>query len=143
MWYKRVLRNFLEHTKLRRLSILLPVLFLIFSFIFLAPRVGFELFPSDDNNIATATITGPIGQKTEVTAKDLSDIDTVFLGYPELDYATVSINENVASIMIQLTKKDERKISGQRSVFEIEKILAPKLAQYEAKGYKVFVEVLK
>lgn len=55
-WYKHVLRNFLEHTFLRRLSILLPVAFLVFGFIVLAPRVGFDIFPSDDNNLINATI---------------------------------------------------------------------------------------
>jgi len=29
-WYKKILRNFLEHTPLRRLSIFIPVLFLFF-----------------------------------------------------------------------------------------------------------------
>lgn len=143
LWYKWVLRNFLEHKKLRRLSIFIPIAFLIFSFIFIAPRVGFELFPSDDNNVATASITGPVWQKTEVTARDLKDIDKIFLGYKELDYATVSINENIANITIQLTKKEKRKKNGERSIFEIEKLLAPKLQAYEQLGYKVVVEVLK
>ncbi len=70
--YKKVLRNFLEHTILRRLSILFPVLFLIFSFIVLAPRVGVEIFPSDDNNIMTISIEGPVGQRTEKTIQALS-----------------------------------------------------------------------
>lgn len=55
-WYKRVLRNFLEHKTLRRVSIFLPVLFLILSFVFLAPIVGFNLFPSDDNNMSIFTV---------------------------------------------------------------------------------------
>lgn len=38
-WYKKVLRNFLEHTYLRRLAIFTPVVLLILSFIFLAPLV--------------------------------------------------------------------------------------------------------
>jgi multidrug efflux pump subunit AcrB len=38
-WYKRVLRNFLEHTYLRRLSIVIPFILFILSFIFLAPVV--------------------------------------------------------------------------------------------------------
>ena len=44
-WYKRTLRNFLEHTLLRRLAIFLPLVFFILSIFLLAPRVGFELFP--------------------------------------------------------------------------------------------------
>jgi multidrug efflux pump subunit AcrB len=38
-WYKRVLRNFLEHTYLRRLSIVIPFGLFVLSFIFLAPVV--------------------------------------------------------------------------------------------------------
>ena len=55
-WYKRVLRNFLEHTYLRRISIFLPFILFILSIVFLAPRVGFELFPGDDNNLTTFAI---------------------------------------------------------------------------------------
>lgn len=55
-WYKRVLRNFLEHTLLRRLSIFLPVILLILSFLYLAPAVGFNLLPSDDNGVSMFTI---------------------------------------------------------------------------------------
>lgn len=103
-----MLRNFLEHTFLRRLSIFLPVVFLIFGFIVLAPRVGFEIFPTDDNAYTSISITGPVGQRTEVTHKDLDGITSAFLGYPEVKYATVNIRDNKADISIQLTKKDER-----------------------------------
>lgn len=69
--YKKVLRNFLEHTHLRRLAIITPVALLILSFIFLAPLVGFILFPGDDNGYTSFKITGPIGQKTEITTEDM------------------------------------------------------------------------
>lgn len=59
-WYKRVLRNFLEHTYLRRISIFIPVVLLVLSFVFLAPLVGFTLFPTDDNAYTSFNITGPI-----------------------------------------------------------------------------------
>lgn len=78
-WYKRVLRNFLEHKSLRRLSIYVPFGLLILSFIFLAPRVGFELFPTDDNAYTSFDITGPVGQKTEITARDLETMGEIFL----------------------------------------------------------------
>ncbi len=142
-WYKRVLRNFLEHTSLRRTAIFLPVAFLIFWFVVLAPKVGFELLPTDDNAFTTISITGPIGQRTEVTAKDLDGITKAFLGYEEIKYATVSIINNTASISIQLTKKDERVKLWQRSIFDVEKSILSKLQDYEKKWYKVVSEVLK
>ena len=56
-WYKRVLRNFLEHTSLRRSSIFIPVVLLVLSFVFLAPKIGFNIFPTDDNAYTSFTIT--------------------------------------------------------------------------------------
>lgn len=41
---------------MRRLSILLPVLFLIFGFVVLAPKIGVDIFPSDDNNLINISI---------------------------------------------------------------------------------------
>lgn len=38
-WYKRVLRNFLEHTRIRRLSIFLPFAFFMFGMVFISPMV--------------------------------------------------------------------------------------------------------
>jgi multidrug efflux pump subunit AcrB len=58
--YKWILRKFLENTTMRRFSIVFPVLFLIFGFLVLAPRVGFDLFPGDDNAYSSFTITGPV-----------------------------------------------------------------------------------
>jgi multidrug efflux pump subunit AcrB len=143
MWYKRILRNFLEHKTLRRLSIFIPMILLILSFMFLAPRVGFELFPSDDNNITTVSITWPVWQRTEVTEKDLGGIADIFVGHPEIDYTTITLSDNKADISIQLTKKEKRKKLWQMSVFDLEKILLPKLVLYEQKWYRVVSEVLK
>ena len=142
-WYKRVLRNFLEHTSLRRSSIFIPVVLLVLSFVFLAPKIGFNIFPTDDNAYTSFTITWPIWQKTEVTEKDISGIEAIFVGYPEIKYTNISINENIVSAAVQLTKRDVRKEQKQRDVFSIEKILLEKLSIYEQKWYKVVSEVLK
>lgn len=69
--YKNILRLFLESTILRRTAIIIPIILLVLSFIFLAPKVGFDIFPGDDNAMTTFTVTGPIGQKTDITKKDL------------------------------------------------------------------------
>ena len=108
-WYKRVLRNFLEHTALRRISIFLPVLFLIFGFVVLAPMVGFNLFPVDDNNVSMFTIEGPVGLTTEAMTEKLGDWTKYFSGHTEIEYVSTSINGNSASITAQLTKRQERK----------------------------------
>ncbi len=142
-WYKSVLRNFLEHTVLRRLAIIVPFLFFIFGFVVLAPRVGFNLFPSDDNAFTSFIITGPVGQRTEVTKKELDGIAEIFLSYPEIKYSNLSIHWNTANISVQLTKRQERKKLWQRDIFTLEKILLSELQVFESKGYRVVSEVLK
>jgi multidrug efflux pump subunit AcrB len=136
-WYKRVLTNFLEHTFLRRLSIIVPVILLILSFKFLAPLVGFELFPGDDNALVSFRIEWPVGQKTLKTAEDMKGIEKAFIGYPELKHATYSVNGNGVDVSVQLTKKNERKLKWQRSVYEIEKLVLADLQKFAEKWYTV------
>ena len=142
-WYKRVLRSFLEHTYLRRLSIFLPIAFLVFGFIVLAPRIGFDLFPSDDNNLITISIEWPLGQRTEATVLALSGLTEKFHWYPEIDYATINISGNQASVTLQMVKKELRKSRGQMDVFEFEKVIGATLSNYEESGYKVIAAALK
>ena len=142
-WYKKTLRNFLEHKKIRRLSIFLPVILLVLSFIFLAPIVGLEVFPSDDNNIINITVEWPVGQRTEVMAKSVSGIAEVFSGYSEIDYVTINTNQNTTTIWVQLINKKIRKANGEMDVFTLEKLFLEKLHPFEEKGLKVVVEVQK
>lgn len=68
-----------------------------------------------------------------MTEKDISGIEAIFVGYPEIKYTNISINENIVSAAVQLTKRDVRKEQKQRDVFSIEKILLEKLSIYEQK----------
>lgn len=54
--YKKILTYFLKNTFLRRLSIVVPIILFVLGIIFIAPNVGVEIFPSDDNNVMTYSI---------------------------------------------------------------------------------------
>ena len=136
-WYKRVLRNFLEHTYLRRISIFLPFILFILSIVFLAPRVGFELFPSDDNNLTTFAIEWPVGIRTEVMSELVWDVSATFRGYEEIRYVGMSTAGNQTTLSVELTKKNLRKKLGQKSVFDLEKIWLANLSSLESKWLKV------
>jgi multidrug efflux pump subunit AcrB len=136
-WYKRVLTNFLEHTYLRRASIVLPFFFFLFSIPVLAPIVWFELFPGDDNNITMFTIEWPVGIKTESMAKMVGDWTPYFVGYPEIEHVSSSLYGNSLNITVQLSKKKVRAENNQRSVFELEKEFLTKLSALESRGLKV------
>lgn len=142
-WYKRTLSAFLKNKLIRRVSILLPVIFLVLSFIFLAPRVWFELFPSSDNAYLTVSIEWEKGLTTEKMYESISDIGAHFSQYKEIQYYTLSLQNNSANFAVQLYKRGEREKLWQRSVFEIEKLLSEDLHTYEEKWLKVIVQALK
>lgn len=142
-WYKHILRKFLENTFLRRLSIVVPFGFFIFWLFILAPIVGFELFPWDDNNATAFTIEWPVWLKTESMKALVGDIETYFSGFDEVEYVSTTTNNNITNISVQLTKRQERKKLGQRSVFEVEKEFLKRLSVLEQKWLKVTSEVQK
>lgn len=141
--YRRIATPMLESTFWRRVAIWGPVILLILSFKFLAPLVGFNLFPGDDNAYTSFNITWPVGQITEKTITELSGIDSIFLGYPEVEHTIITISDNRANIAVQLTKKPIRQENWERSVYELETILLDKLKVYEQKWYKVASEILQ
>jgi len=141
--YKDLLRKFLESTYLRRIAIIIPVVFLFLGFIVFAPRVWFELFPSDDNNILTATIEWPVWQRIEKTESDLKWLQGLFAWYKEIEYISTTISWNKWNITFQLRKKKDRKAEWLMDVFAFEKVLSEKLKTYEIRWYKVVAEALK
>jgi multidrug efflux pump len=141
--YKNILRTFLVHTWMRRLSIFLPLVFFIFGLVVLAPRIGVDIFPGDDNNSTSVTIEWPVGVKTEVMDTMLGNISAYLSGFPEVEYMSMTTSNNKMSISVQLTKKKIRKSLGQRSVFDVEKVLLTRLGILEEKWFKVTSQVAK
>lgn len=142
-WYKETLRWFLENTFLRRLSIIVPFILLILSFIYLAPAVGLELFPWDDQWIISFTVEWANGLRTEEMAKKIEWIESVFRWVDEMKYYTLSINNNVATIVVQLLKKQERDAKNMRNAYDLEKLFLGGLAKYENAWLKVVSQVAK
>ncbi len=142
IWYKKTLSAFLQNTFIRRVSIVIPVILLVLSFIFLAPLVWFELFPSADNNYMTASIEWDNGLKTEKMYEKINWLSDILSKYKEIKYYTIKVQDNYVDITIQLTKRNERQKLGQKSVFDMEKIIAQELEIYEKKWLKTTSEVL-
>lgn len=140
--YKRVLKKFLMNKTLRRQSILIPVVFFFVWSALLAPRVGFELFPSDDNNIVNFAIEGTPGITTEKMVEMVWDIPPLFAGYKEIKTISISTSKNRTSISTELILKDTRKELWLMSVYDFEKEVLHKLAPLESKWLKVTSEAL-
>lgn len=142
-WYKKTLRWFLESPKIRRISIALPVVFFLVGSVVLAPKVGFNLFPSSDNSLITYSIEGAVGEKVESFHARLAPAYEILSKYPEIKFFSISAKDNSATVTVQLHKLAERKKDGLRSVFELEEILTKDLEPLRQSGLKVESQVLK
>ncbi len=142
-WYKKVLSRFLTNTFLRRISIIIPIIFFVFSFFYISPYVWFELFLSADKDYLTANIEWEKWLKTEKMYEKVESLSQIMKKYEEISYYTISVNNNNVDITIRLDKIAKRDKLWQRSVFEIESLLSKDLLIFEKEWLKVSTNVTK
>jgi len=121
--YTRLLYIFLNSRKSRILSVILPFIFLIASFIFLSPKIGFVLFPDTDNAIITIDITWPTGVSEEYLEPFIPQVENTFMGLEELKLYYITISWNSMRVYIELSDPSIREAKKQRSVFEVEEYI--------------------
>jgi multidrug efflux pump subunit AcrB len=121
LWYKRTLTRFLENTLLRRLSIFVPFLVLILSFVpifggtSLAGAVGFDLFPGSDNGFVSYSVRGASGEKKSSLDTITPKIADILSKYPEIKFYKMITKDSKSStdagisLSVTLTKIAERK----------------------------------
>ena len=136
--YADKLRNFLTDPKKRRASIIAPIILLILSFIFLSPRIWFELFPGWDNNRVDFGATFRPGTTTQAISSYIPLIENKLQLYPEIEMYLVTAQDNKISIDIDLINKSDR----DRSAFDIEQSVLWDLSFMSSEGIKVESEVL-
>lgn len=131
--YVRVLTWILE-TKFRRVaSYSIPVIALIASFIFLAPSIGFVLFPSGDNPYMDFQIIAKEGTTVAGMQKAAEGVDSILSDIPEVKSYQIDINKTQIDLLVILTKKDLRT----RNSFDIQDEVFEKLTYLKEAGYKV------
>lgn len=131
--YIHVLKKTVSNKRLRRTAIWGPIALLLATFVFLAPSIGFTLFPSGDNPFINYAIEGKQGQTTNSLAQAVSGIDSSISAIPEIKSYEMTINNNTVNMSVILTKKAERK----RDSFEIQKDIDSRLVYLREDGYRV------
>ncbi len=88
---------------------------LIGTFIFVGPRLGFEMFPQSDEGMLTVSLEMPSGTSLETTNKALSTIEKRLNAIPEVKSVNLSlggeginIGVNIGNITVKLKDKKER-----------------------------------
>lgn len=122
--YLSMLKITISNKLYRRLSIWMPVVALIASFILLAPSIGFKLFPSGDNPFLDYEIVAQEGTTTDAMVRTVQGVDEIVASIPELKSYEITINKNIATIGINLVKKEER----EKDSFAVEEELTKNLS---------------
>jgi len=141
-FYYGKLNFFIRRRSLRLASIMIPFVLLIFTFVVLAPKIGFTLFPASDNNTLTLQFWGATWIRSESLEKYVPQIDEAVSKYEEVKLFYTSISWNTITTYIELTNNLDRQAQWQRSVFEIEELLVWDLEylQSEWLSFEVVVE---
>lgn len=138
--YYYSLKKVITTNYLRRLIIIAPIFILIFTFVFISPKIGFTLFPESDNWVIQATVETREWTDEEVLVEYLDVIDDAISIYDELKVYNVTISWNKIDIFIELLSKNERDALWLKNVFEIEEDIISKLKELEKEWLSVSIK---
>ena len=141
--YYNILYSFLNSRKSRLLAIFIPFLLLILSFVFLAPRIGFTLFPASDEGIITMSIEGQTWSNKEALVPYISRIEEVVSSYEEMKVYYVTLSGNSITVYIELTDAKLRQDTGLKTVFDLETEILDRLKVLESDGLLVEVATVE
>ena len=137
--YEILLKFVLRSSTTRLLAIFLPIMALFFTFIFLSPLIGFNLFPDSDYWMIEISLTGKEWQVEKSLEKNIDKIDEYLTKYPEMKTYYTAISWNKINVSVELVNKYNR----ERSVFEIEELMQNDFKTFESDGLLVVCQVLQ
>ncbi len=136
-WYEDKLSWVMKNPRNRILSFLIPLILLVLSFVFISPKLGFNLFPSSDSSWLYATITAKKWITKEYIAENTKQIDQILSVFPEIKLYYYTISDNSVDVTIELVDKSERSNDS----FTIEKEILRRLLFLQSYGFQVETKV--
>jgi len=118
--YYNLLLKFLHSRKTRLLSILIPFILLVLSFVILSPRIGFTLFPASDEWVVNISIEWQVGSKKEALIWYIPLIEETLSSFEEMKVYYVSLAGNNISVYVELIDSQIRQKAWMKDVFEVE-----------------------
>ena len=138
--YFDLIQRFMQKKKFRMIGVFWPILLLIFTFIFLSPRIGFTIFPQSDEGQINISIEAKDGTDDSSLEKYLPQIDSIISKYPELKVYFSEVTGNSIRVYLELLPVSQRKELAMKSAFEIEEEVLESFSVFESQGLKVSVK---
>ncbi|AHB41750.1 hypothetical protein P148_SR1C00001G0964 [candidate division SR1 bacterium RAAC1_SR1_1] len=149
-WYFEKITWVTENVKRRFWAVMIPLIGLVVSFVFLAPLIGFKLFPDNDNGYMTMSIVGKKGLTNKEMEKQLyftnkagQTLDDILANTPEIKVYSYNVMGNSVSINLEFLDPIERKKDGMRNVFVLEKYFDKELNFLRSYGLRINIAALK
>ncbi|MDD2870697.1 MAG: efflux RND transporter permease subunit [Candidatus Gracilibacteria bacterium] len=141
--YEKMLGVTLNSLFLKLSFIIGPIILLIFTLVFLSPKIGFVLFPSTDEGVLNIEITGKSGLDEDYMSKYLSYIDNSLGKIEEMKVYYTTISNNKISVYVDLLDKVYRTENGLRTVYQVEDVINDDLFVLKTLGLDVSVGAMK
>lgn len=106
LYYYKILWFLVKSRLFRILSVFIPVILLILSFIFLSPKIWFTLFPWWNSPFLQWEIVWKEGMDIEKMKSYLSWVDSILSDIPEIKLYTVQLSDNNVNLFIELYENE-------------------------------------
>lgn len=119
--YLNLFKKFFATKTTRMLSIFIPLVFLILSIVVLSKKIGFEMFPSEDQDLMTFTIELKKWTATDITKAVVNEeLQNILSKVPEIKVAYYQINNEKVNWILSLYPLAERKKKWLKNVFNLQ-----------------------
>jgi multidrug efflux pump subunit AcrB len=131
-YYYKLLSQVLHSRFTRLFSIVAPFILLIFTIIFLSPRIWFTLFPASDVGVININVEGQVWAVKETLQQYIPDIETVLSSFVEMKVYYVTLSWNTIKVYVELTDSVLRQDNDQKTVFEVEEAILKSFEKFES-----------
>lgn len=131
------LKQNIHKTFFRMFVIFTPLLFLVLSFVFIAPKLGFTLFPATDNTNINISVEWSEWFTTKTMKKHITSINEWLTSIPEIKIFSTSISGNKITVTVELFEKSYRDEKKLRNSFLVENEISEKLTILQSEWLSV------
>ncbi len=140
-WYINTLEIILKNKFTRLLTIWIPIVWLVLSFVFLSPRIGFTLFPSSDVDFMQVSIEGPSGISSEYMSKYTTWFESKFNDIPEIEDYSYYVDWDSIWLDVNLLSVNERQNMNLRTIHDVEEEIVDRLKNLETQWLEISTEI--
>lgn len=141
--YYFLLWKFIKNKLTRTATILSPIVLLVLSFIFLAPRIWFNMFPATDQWMMSIKIEWRVWTTTDMMSSYVPIIEKNMKKYKEIKVFYISVNRHNIDLKVELKPLLERRSLWEKSIFEIEASIEKDMNQLRSLWLKASVVTAK